>query len=223
MIKAVFFDWVGTLSHPEPDRDENIHNAAREMGFELPLDNLLVGVLRADNQVPEGAPPCWREGAPEEPFLRWWKVLLDEVGVKLSGREMLGITEIVGKRIRALSWVLYDDVIPVVEQLKQRGLILGLISAHYIGRAGMEPYLDVVVTAKDAGADKPEPPIFMAAVERAAVDAKEVLFIGDQYERDIVGARRVGINAVLIDRYDLFPGITDCPRIKALNQVFDYL
>ena len=191
MIKAVFFDWVGTLSHPEPDRDENIHNAARELGIELPLDNLLVGVLRADNQVPEGAPPCWREGAPEEPFLHWWEVLLGEVGADLSREETLAITETVGKRLRNLSWVLYDDVIPVVEELKERGLILGLISAHYIGRAGMDPYLDVVVTAKDAGADKPEPEIFMAAVERAAVDATEVLYIGDQYERDGVGARGV--------------------------------
>ena len=223
MIKAVFFDWVGTLSHPEPDRDASVHKAAREIGVELPLENLLTGILKADNQVPEGAPPCWHEGAPEEPFLRWWKVLLAEVGADLSREEMLDITGTVGKRIRALSWVLYDDVIPVVEELKQRGLILGLISAHYIGRAGMGPYLDVVVTARDAGADKPEPPIFMAAVERAAVDATEALYIGDQYERDIVGARRVGINAVLIDRYDLFPGITDCPRIKSLNQVFDYL
>jgi len=223
MIKAVFFDWVGTLSHPEPDRDESIHKAAREIGVELPLDNLLAGVLKADNQVPEGAPPCWHEGAPEEPFILWWKVLLDEVGAELSREEMLDITGTVGKHIKALSWVLYDDVIPVVEELKQRGLILGLISAHYIGRAGMDPYLDVVVTARDAGADKPEPPIFMAAIERAAVDATEAVYIGDQYERDIVGARRMGINAILIDRYDLFPGITDCPRIKSLHQVFDYL
>ena len=223
MIKAVFFDWVGTLSHPEPDRDEGIHQAARELGVWLPLDNLLKGVLKADMRVPEGAPPCWRKGADEDPFIRWWRVLLAEVGVSLSREKMLGITDLVGKRIRDLAWVLYEDVMPTVMQLKQRGLILGLISAHYIGRAGLDPYLDVVVTAKDVGADKPEPPIFLAALERAAVDAPEVVYVGDQYERDVIGSRGVGINAILIDRYDLFPEVTDCPRITSLNQVIEYL
>ena len=223
MIKAVFFDWVGTLSHPEPDRDEGIHKAAWELGVDLPLDNLLIGVLKADTQVPEGTPPYWHEGVTEEPFIRWWGALLAEVGVSLSREEMLGITKLVGKRIRDLAWVLYEDVMPTIKQLKQRGLILGLISAHYIGRAGLDPYLDVVVTAKDVGADKPEPPIFLAALERTAVDAQEVVYVGDQYERDVVGARRVGINAILIDRYDLFPEVTDCPRITGLNQVIEYL
>ena len=223
MIKAVFFDWVGTLAHPEPDRHEVIHQAARELGVELPLHKLLRGVLRADMRAPEGTPPRWRKGVDEEPFIRWWKALLAEVGVSLSGKEMLGVTELVGQRVRDLDWVLYEDVMPTIKQLKQRGLILGLISAHYIGRAGLDPYLDVVVTAKDAGADKPEPPIFLAALERAAVDAPEVVYVGDQYERDVVGARAVGMNAILIDRYDLFPEVTDCPRITGLTQVIEYL
>ena len=223
MIKAVFFDWVGTLSRPEPDRHEVIHQAARELGVELPLHKLLRGILKADMRVPEGAPPRWCKGVDEEPFIRWWEALLAEVGVSLSGKEMLGVTELVGQRVRDLAWVLYEDVMPTIKQLKQRGLILGLISAHYIGRAGLDPYLDVVVTAKDVGADKPEPPIFLAALERAAVDAPEVAYVGDQYERDVVGARGVGMNAILIDRYDLFPEVTDCPRITGLTQVIEYL
>lgn len=223
MIKAVFFDWVGTLAHPEPDRHEVIHQAARELGVDLPLHKLLRSVLKADMRAPEGAPPRWRKGVDEEPFIRWWKALLAEVGVSLSGKEMLGVTELVGQRVRDLAWVLYEDVMPTIKQLKQRGLILGLISAHYIGRAGLDPYLDVVVTAKDAGADKPEPPIFLAALEQAAVDAPEVVYVGDQYERDVVGARGVGMNAILIDRYDLFPEVTDCPRITGLTQVIEYL
>jgi len=223
MIKAVFFDWVGTLSHPEPDRHEVIHQAARELGVELPLHKLLRGILKADVRVHEGAPPRWRKGVDEEPFICWWKALLAEVGVSLSGKEMLGVTELVGQCVRYLAWVLYEDVMPTIKQLKQRGLMLGLISGHYIGRAGLDPYLDVVVTAKDVGADKPEPPIFLAALEQAAVDAPEVVYVGDQYERDVVGARGVGMNAILIDRYDLFPEVTDCPRITGLTQVIEYL
>jgi HAD superfamily hydrolase (TIGR01549 family) len=105
---------------------------------------------------------------------------------------------------------------PNIKQIRQRKIIIGLISSHYLGRAGLDPFLDVVVTAKDAGADKPEPKIFLAAIKKAGLPASETLYVGDQYERDVVGARKAGINAILIDRYDLFPEITDCPRISSL-------
>jgi putative hydrolase of the HAD superfamily len=221
--KAVFFDWVGTLSHPKPDRHESIHRAACDLGLELPLDKLLKGILKADIIVPEGAPPCWHETADVAPFVRWWDVLLSETGARLSKDEMLAITGTVGQRFRDFNWVLYDDVMPNIKQLRQRGIKLGLISSHYIGRAGLDPFLDIVVTAKDAGADKPEPKIFLTAIKKAGVTASETLYVGDQYERDVLGARKAGMNAVLIDRYDIFPDITDCPRISNLYQLIEYL
>ena len=35
MIKAVFFDWMNTLAHPEPDRHEQYCQAAQELGVSL--------------------------------------------------------------------------------------------------------------------------------------------------------------------------------------------
>ena len=106
---------------------------------------------------------------------------------------------------------------------KNRGLILGLITNLFMGGVGLESYLDFVVTAKEVGADKPEPPIFLAALERAGVNASEALYIGDQYQTDILGARGVGITPVLIDRFDLAPEVSDCPRIHNLTEVAQYL
>jgi FMN phosphatase YigB (HAD superfamily) len=37
MIKAVFFDWVDTLAHPEPDRHEVLHRVAQEMRVKISL------------------------------------------------------------------------------------------------------------------------------------------------------------------------------------------
>lgn len=221
--KAVFFDWVGTLSHPKPDRHESVYRAARELGLELPLNKLLKGILRADIVVPEGAPLCWHEKAHPEPFIRWWEVLLAEAGARLSRSEMLAITRLIGQHAVNLNWVLYEDVIPTIKQLRHRELILGLISSHYLGRAGLDPFLDMVITAESAGVDKPDPKIFLTAVKKAGVSAAEALYIGDQYERDVVGARKAGMRAILIDRHDLFPDITDCPRIVNLDQVMTYL
>ena len=223
MIKAVFFDWLNTLAHPEPDRHELFSQVAQELGVELPPQKLIRAIYEAESQVPAGAPPRWSEGKDEAPFIRYQEILSAEIGVKLSRDVMLEITRRVGQRARNSTWVLYDDVLPTVKTLKQRGLILGLISNIYLGRAGLETYLDFVVTSKEIGADKPEPPIFLAALERAGVNASEAVYVGDQYQTDVLGARGVGITPILIDRYDLLPEVSDCPRIHSLTEVAQYL
>ena len=47
--------------------------------------------------------------------------------------------------------------------------------------------------------------------------------MGDQYSCDVVGARGVGMKPVLVDRYDLFPEITDCARIRSLAELVDHV
>ncbi|MCK5434223.1 MAG: HAD-IA family hydrolase, partial [Dehalococcoidales bacterium] len=87
----------------------------------------------------------------------------------------------------------------------------------------LDHYLDLVVTSKEVGVDKPASPIFLAALERAGIDVSEAVYIGDQYQTDVEGARGVGINPILIDRYDLSPQVSDCPRIHSLTELAQYL
>jgi putative hydrolase of the HAD superfamily len=90
-------------------------------------------------------------------------------------------------------------------------------------KLGLEGYLDFVVTSQEAGADKPKPPIFLAALDRAGVEAFEAFHVGDQYQLDIVGARGAGINPILIDRCDLYPEVSNCPRIRSLTELAQHL
>jgi putative hydrolase of the HAD superfamily len=80
-----------------------------------------------------------------------------------------------------------------------------------------------VVTSKEVGSNKPEPPIFLAALDRAGVSASEAVYVGDQYDTDVVGARGVGIKPILIDRYGLMPEVSDCPRIRSLPEVMEHI
>jgi len=225
VIKAVFFDWLDTLARPEPDRQEVVHRAAQELGVELSLQGLKRGIYEAESQVPAGAPPRWCEGRDEAPFIHWWEVLLAEIGVKLSKEVMLQITRRLNQLSRRSTWALYDDALPTLRTLKQQGLVLGLITSMgkdvnlVCKKLGIEPYLDFVVTSEEAGANKPKPPIFLLALERAKVDAREAVYVGDQYETDVLGARGVGIKPILIDRFDLMPGVSDCTRIRGLIEL----
>ena len=222
-IKAVFFDWVGTLAHPEPDRHESVYQVAQGLGVELPADKLQRAVYKAENEVPAGAPGTWREGKDETPFIQWWQVLSSEVGVRIPKDIMLDITKRLSQMVRKARWVVYDDALPALSLLKQMGLSLGVISNLYIGGGSLDALLGLVVTAEDAKAGKPEPPIFLMALAKASVSPAEVIYVGDQYQTDVIGASRVGIKAILIDRYDIYPELIGCPIIHGLDEVIDYL
>ena len=163
-------------------------------------------------------------------YLCYPRGILDEAGVECAPELIWKVLTIVFDQFKKGStFVLFDDVLTIFTALKQRKLILGLLtnaSKDAISRynyLGLEPHLDLVVTPEEVGANKPDPAIFQAALDRVGVKAAEAVHVGDQYELDIVGARGVGISPILIDRFDLYPEVTDCLRIKSLSELPEYL
>ena len=76
----------------------------------------------------------------------------------------------------------------------------------------------------DVGAEKPHPPIFLAALQRAGCAPDEALHVGDQYHSDVVGARNVGITPLLLDRTGLLdPARYDVPVIRSLMETAEHL
>ncbi len=88
---------------------------------------------------------------------------------------------------------------------------------------GLSSLLQVVVTSQNAGFNKPQPEIFREALRQAGVEPSEAIYVGDQYQIDVVGASEAGIKGVLLDRGDDFREVTDCPRIQNLTDVVKYL
>ena len=133
------------------------------------------------------------------------------------------------EQFKGIAFALFDDVLASLKALKQQNFILGLLTnlagdmVSICRELGLGPYLNFVVTAKEAGADKPNPPIFLAALAKAGVNAFEAVHVGDQYKFDVIGARAVGINPILIDRYDICPEVSDCPRIHSLTELAQHL
>jgi len=233
MVKAIFFDWFNTLALYDPPREELHSQACREFGIELSPEAVMRGFLTADRYFwEENAKSPVQKRSPEEQaevYYRYQDILLTEAGAKVDKELLLKIMGRAHQLFKGVSFVLFDDVLSTLKTLKERKLILGvltnatkeMISIHR--KLGLEPYLDFVVTSEEVGSDKPHPPIFLKALERAGVNASEAVHVGDQYSLDIVGARGVGISPILIDRYDLYPEVTDCPHIHTLPEVVEYL
>ena len=72
-------------------------------------------------------------------------------------------------------------------------------------------------------AGKPETIIFATVLKQVELTASEAIYIGDQYEVDVLGARRAGMKAILIDRYNLASPVKDCLHISNLSDVIKYL
>ncbi len=61
---------------------------------------------------------------------------------------------------------------------------------------GLLPYFDKIITSERAGALKPSPEIFEFALERASAGCAESIYIGDNLEADMLGARNAGMDQV---------------------------
>jgi len=233
VIKAIFFDWFNTLARYDPPREELHSRALKELGIDVPSKETLLGVLAADEYFfEENATSPVAKRAPEERgqvWIRYQQIILDKAGIKADQELLTKVMKKVSELFKEVGWALFDDVRPTLKMLKQQNYTLGLLTNlaedmdPICRKLGLESYLDFVVTSEEAGADKPNPPIFQAALKRAGVDASEAIHVGDQYKIDVVGARGMGINPILIDRYNLYPEVSDYPRIRSLTELAGYL
>jgi len=233
MIKAIFFDWFNTLAHFEPPRHQLYSQVFREFGIELPPEKVRRGISLADQYYfEENAKSPVAARSPEEQlrlYLCYPNTILSEAGVEAPKDLPLKVMKRVAEQFKGVNFALFDDVLSTLKTLKQRNFILGLLTnldsnmEPICRKLGLAPYLGFVVTSKEAGADKPNPPIFLAALDKAGVNASEAIHVGDQYKLDVLGARAVGINPILIDRDDIYPEVSDCPRIHRLTELAQYL
>lgn len=92
-----------------------------------------------------------------------------------------------------------------LRRAKAARLTLGVISnsngtvRSILETTGLAPYLDFVIDSSVVGVEKPDPRIFQLGLERASVPAEAAVYIGDFYSVDVLGARRAGLDAVLLD------------------------
>jgi len=100
----------------------------------------------------------------------------------------------------------YPDAIPTLEWLSEEGYELGVITSgpEYqrlkLRVTGLDKYFDVVVTRDDVGTIKPEPKIFLYAMEALGVRGDESAMVGDSLSQDVYGAKNVGMTVIWINR-----------------------
>ncbi len=204
-IRAVLFDVDFTLAKPGPDLGPDGYRILGER-FGLALDPSRYDEARA---------------AAIETLVRHPELEHDEeVWVAFTERIIRGMggeaetayecaVEMTRAWEQAANFELYDDVLPVLAELRRLGPKIGLVSNT--GRdldtfvAHHELDVDAAISSRVHGKTKPHASIFRAMLDRLGVEATEAAMVGDSLEDDVEGARALGMRAFLVDREDRHP------------------
>jgi putative hydrolase of the HAD superfamily len=146
-------------------------------------------------------------------------------------RDALGIQDVELGLVReamlaALHFEAFPDAAPALRELRSGGLRLVAASnwdsslPQVLERTGLAPLLDGVVSSAAAGAAKPDPRLFEAALELAGIAPADALHVGDRPDNDVQGAHALGMRAVLIARDGRSPAAArEVPVISTLAEL----
>ncbi|MFC2171754.1 HAD family hydrolase [Acidobacteriota bacterium] len=129
-----------------------------------------------------------------------------------------------------------ENVPELLTALKERGLRISIVSnmmlpgsllVDKLQREGLIPLINTVTVSSDVGYIKPHPRIFWITLKEDGLEPSDVMFVGDTYHQDIVGAKGVGMKTAWLNiRNEPADWSRDNPpdhEIKDLNQVLDLL
>ena len=137
-----------------------------------------------------------------------WEQLVDAVfeGLVEIPPSRSFFAEIYDRFAQAEAWRIYDDVLPVLDELAARGVRLAVVSnwderlRDLLRRLRLDSRFDAIVVSSEVGHAKPDRAIFDGAAAKLGLPAGQILHIGDSAEMDLHGARAAGFKALQIRR-----------------------
>ena len=133
------------------------------------------------------------------------------------------------RRAREATLLVYPNVNKTLIELIKTGIQLSVVSDAPSREAWMRLYylnlhhvFDPVLTFDDTGVRKPSPKPFEMALDILQAKPEEVLMIGDWPERDVVGAKQIGMKTIFARYGDTF-GTVDSGADWDVNDIYDLI
>jgi len=231
-IKAVLFDLHYTLIRPNPSRGIVYGKVLRQHGLRVHPRK----TKRIFNEIWDsyGDSKISTEHATlrdEKGMEQWWLGFHKKMLARLGYNNKRGC-ELINSELSRDFYTnpkvhrVYADAMEILTILRKQGVKLALVTNGYkttkkvIRDMGLEKYFDCIVISSAVGISKPDPKIFKIAINKLGLKPAEVLFVGDSYATDIVGAKRAGCKAAIIDRkYSDRKKRYDCIYLNNLLQI----
>lgn len=211
MLRAVGFDLDGTLFDHQGSAEAGLDAFLVSLGVE-PFPQARQEWFTAEKKHFER----WRTGEisfqeQRRERLRW---VLPLLGVNLPAT-VAQLDELFEWYLQAYrhEWRAFPDSRELLSSLRASGYRVGLLSngaeeqqLHKLRRTGLADAFDVVCTSERIGMQKPDARAFDALAEGLGVRVSECVFVGDNAEHDVAGARAAGMRGLLVNRYAAHSG-----------------
>jgi HAD superfamily hydrolase (TIGR01549 family) len=216
-VDAVLFDVDFTLAKPGPLLGpEGYREAGARHGLTL-LPERYAAARAAAVEDLEHHPELEHD---EEIWVRFTADIVRGMGG--DGPRVREVAEaITAGWLHSANFELYEDVLPVLSNLRDGGLKIGLVSntsrdlTAFVRHFSLD--VDAWISSGVHGKVKPSPTIFAAALDLLGVGADAAVMVGDSPLDDVEGARALGMQAYLIDREARYPERDDAlPTLLAL-------
>ncbi|RLL48546.1 HAD family hydrolase [Oceanobacillus piezotolerans] len=190
MIKAVVFDLDGTLLNRDASVRVFIENQYQQLNKwlnHIPKKKYITRFIELEKRG-----YVWKD--------KVYQQLVDEF-------DITGLTwdELLQDYISQFQYscIPFSNLISTLDKLMNNNIVLGIITngkgqfqMNNIRALGIEQYFKAILISEWEGAKKPEPQIFLKALDQLNVLPSESIFVGDHPEKDVKAAQHVGMKGV---------------------------
>jgi putative hydrolase of the HAD superfamily len=224
-FRAVFFDAGETLVHPAPTFPELFARVVTREGHPREPVAISDGLAMVSDEFRRASREHALWTTSPERSRRFWLGVYDRFLEVLDLPRDDGLADTLYAAFTDRgNYASFDDVIPALVELRDADLGLGVISnfeawlEELLVDLDLAPLLPVRVVSGIEGIEKPDPAIFLLALERAGLAAADVVYVGDVPDFDIDPPAELGMFPVLIDRRNRHPDFSG-PRVADLRDL----
>jgi len=206
VLKAVTFDFWGTLydlAFPREERLTLLQEALAQHGQPSDRPDLERAVAQAWKMLDE----AWRLRHRSPGVGPWLEEVMRSLGATVPDSDLAALGQAIERvylatdKPRIVAGV--ADVLPILARRYPLGLISdvgltpGRLMREILGRDGLLKHFDALSFSDEVGVTKPDQRIFRHALDELGAAPAEAVHVGDLPEAAVVGARAVGMRAVL--------------------------
>lgn len=202
-VRAIVFDAVGTVIHPQPPAPIVYAEAARRFGSKRTAAEITPRFLAAFGREEAVDYANGLKTSEAREVERWRHIVAEVLDDVCEGEACF--RELFAHFSRPEAWRLDADAAATIAALASRGYALGMASNYdhrlrsVVARFSALTPLQHLIISSEVGWRKPAPQFFRAVCEAFHLPAARILYVGDDPANDYEGARAAGLRALLFD------------------------